>query len=64
MEFMRVVRKEEFFPCAFFIDGKRVSYERYAYEEAQVSYYGTFDCLHTTSTKNTYQHRKHGRKSH
>lgn len=63
MQFMRVVRKGEVFPCAFFIDGKRVSFERFNYEECRINWSGTFDCLHTTETKTTWQHRKSARET-
>ena len=35
MEFMEVVRKTEVKPCAYFLDGKRVSKSKYEY------FYGT-----------------------
>lgn len=63
MEFMEVVRKDEYTACAYFIDGKRVSFEQYHHEESRISFYGTFDCLHTTHTKTTWQHRKSGRET-
>ena len=61
MEFLEVVRKGEFVACAYFIDGRRVSKDTYQHREIIVEMYGVFDCLHTTSTKSTWQFRKCGR---
>ena len=40
MEFMFVIRDDEWKPCAYFIDGKRVSKEAYNIMEYEVQTHG------------------------
>ncbi|GEM_PF-5226773 len=62
MEFMTIVRKTEDTPCAFFLNGKRVSKSKFEYFYGIANTLGRHcDCLHTTSTKTTWQHRCSGR---
>lgn len=62
MEFMEVVRKTEVKPCAYFLDGKRVSKSKYEYFYGIANSLGRCcDCLHTTQTKTTWQYRSSGK---
>ena len=47
MEFMLVIRDGEWKPCAYFIDGKRVSKEAYNIMEYEVQTHGVADCFIT-----------------
>lgn len=62
MEFMRVVRKSEDKPCAYFLNGKRVSKSKYEYFYGIANVLGSHcNCLRTTQTKTTWQHRCSGK---
>ena len=45
MEFMLVIRDGEWKPCAYFIDGKRVSKEAYNIMEYEIQTHGVADCF-------------------
>lgn len=60
MDFMTSTRLNETYPCAYYINGKRVCIEIYEHFESMVRMFGKFDCLHTTTTKTTRQFRKCG----
>lgn len=45
MEFMLVIRDGEWKPCAYFIDGKRISKEAYNIMEYEVQTHGVADCF-------------------
>ena len=52
MEFMLVIRDGEWKPCAYFIDGKRVSKEAYNIMEYEIQTHGVADCFLTRRSRN------------
>lgn len=52
MQFMMVIRDGEWKPCAYFIDGKRVSRVAYNHMEYAVQQRGLADCFLTTRARN------------
>lgn len=57
MLFMAVIRKGEIIPCAYFIDGKRVSREYYELQELLTIREDTY---YSRETAHTWQHCHYG----
>ena len=49
---MLVIRDGEWKPCAYFIDGKRVSKEAYNIMEYEIQTHGVADCFLTRRSRN------------